>query len=54
MGRNPQVSGLRFARFHDRDKCRVEALTGVNLKTSPQRDALHMALRLAACRIAAP
>jgi PucR C-terminal helix-turn-helix domain len=33
---------------------RIEALTGVNLKTSPQRDALHMALRLAAYRRAAP
>jgi hypothetical protein len=33
---------------------RIEALTGVNLKTSPQRDALHMALRLAAFRLAAP
>jgi len=32
---------------------RIEALTGVNLKTSPQRDALHMALRLAAFRLAA-
>jgi len=32
---------------------RIEALTGVNLKTSPQRDALHMALRLAAYRRAA-
>jgi len=32
----------------------IEALTGVNLKTSPQRDALHMALRLAAYRLAAP
>ena len=33
---------------------RIEALTGVNLKTSPQRDDLHMALRLAAFRRAAP
>ena len=33
---------------------RIEALTGVNLKTSPQRDDLHMALRLAAFRLAAP
>ena len=33
---------------------RIEALTGVNLKSSPQRDALHMALRLAAFRLAAP
>jgi len=33
---------------------RIEALTGVNLKTSPQRDALHMALRLAAYRQAGP
>ena len=32
---------------------RIEALTGVNLKTSPQRDDLHMALRLAAFRLAA-
>jgi PucR C-terminal helix-turn-helix domain len=32
---------------------RIEELTGVNLKTSPQRDALHMALRLAAYRRAA-
>jgi hypothetical protein len=32
---------------------RIEALTGVNLKTSPQRDALHLALRLAAFRLAA-
>ena len=32
---------------------RIEALTGVNLKTSPQRDDLHMALRLAAYRLAA-
>jgi hypothetical protein len=32
---------------------RIEALTGVNLKTSPERDALHMALRLAAYRRAA-
>jgi hypothetical protein len=32
---------------------RIEALTGVNLKTSPQRDALHMALRLAAFRLVA-
>ncbi len=31
---------------------RIEALTGVNLKTSPQRDALQMALRLAAFRLA--
>jgi len=31
---------------------RIEALTGVNLKTSPHRDALHMALRLAAFRLA--
>jgi PucR C-terminal helix-turn-helix domain len=33
---------------------RIEALTGVNLKASPQRDDLHMALRLAAFRLAAP
>jgi hypothetical protein len=33
---------------------RIEALTGVNLKTSAQRDALLMALRLAAFRRAAP
>jgi PucR C-terminal helix-turn-helix domain len=33
---------------------RIEALTGVNLKTGPQRDDLHMALRLAAFRLAAP
>jgi hypothetical protein len=32
---------------------RIEALTGVNLKTSRQRDDLHMALRLAAYRRAA-
>jgi hypothetical protein len=32
---------------------RIEALTGVNLKTSPHRDDLHMALRLAAYRLAA-
>ena len=32
---------------------RIEALTGVNLKTSPERDALLMALRLAAFRLAA-
>jgi hypothetical protein len=32
---------------------RIEALTGVNLKTSQQRDDLHMALRLAAYRRAA-
>jgi hypothetical protein len=32
---------------------RIEALTGVNLKTSPERDDLHMALRLAAYRLAA-
>ncbi len=32
---------------------RIEALTGVNLKTSAQRDDLHMALRLAAFRRAA-
>lgn len=32
---------------------RIEALTGVNLKTSPERDGLHMALRLAAYRHAA-
>lgn len=32
---------------------RIEALTGVNLKTSRQRDDLHMALRLAAYRAAA-
>jgi PucR C-terminal helix-turn-helix domain len=32
---------------------RIEALTGVNLKTSPRRDDLHMALRLAAFRLAA-
>ena len=32
---------------------RIEALTGVNLKASPQRDDLHMALRLAAFRLAA-
>ena len=32
---------------------RIEALTGVNLKASPQRDDLHMALRLAAFRRAA-
>jgi hypothetical protein len=33
---------------------RIEAVTGVNLKTSPERDDLHMALRLAAYRAAAP
>jgi hypothetical protein len=33
---------------------RVEALTGVNLKIGPDRDALLMALRLAAFRLAAP
>jgi hypothetical protein len=33
---------------------RIEALTGVNLKTGPERDALLMALRLAAFRLAAP
>lgn len=33
---------------------RIEALTGVNLRTSPERDDLHMALRLAAYREAAP
>jgi hypothetical protein len=33
---------------------RIEALTGVNLKTGAQRDALQMALRLAAFRLAAP
>jgi hypothetical protein len=33
---------------------RIEALTGVNLRTGPQRDALQMALRLAAFRLAAP
>jgi len=33
---------------------RIEALTGVNLKTSPERDDLHLALRLAAYRQAAP
>jgi DNA-binding PucR family transcriptional regulator len=32
---------------------RIEALTGVNLRTGPQRDALAMALRLAAFRLAA-
>jgi len=32
---------------------RIEVLTGVNLKTSPQRDDLYMALRLAAFRLAA-
>lgn len=32
---------------------RIEALTGVNLKAGPGRDDLHMALRLAAFRLAA-
>lgn len=32
---------------------RIEALTGVNLKADPGRDDLHMALRLAAFRLAA-
>jgi PucR C-terminal helix-turn-helix domain len=31
---------------------RIEALTGVSLKTGPERDDLHMALRLAAFRLA--
>jgi DNA-binding PucR family transcriptional regulator len=32
---------------------RIEAITGVNLKTGADRDDLHMALRLAAYRLAA-
>ena len=32
---------------------RIEALTGVNLKTGADRDNLHMALRLRAYRLAA-
>ena len=32
---------------------RIEALTGVDLKAGPGRDDLHMALRLAAFRLAA-